>query len=97
MRKFSQLSTEFVPGDCITVYNRSSAIVVSKDDFDRHADLITCRALQHLATAPLVKDFFIDDYVYLRWNKSGKYDWYWASYCKLLPSSELAREARHAG
>lgn len=85
------LASDFKPGDrvkCIESY----ATVVSKEAFDRYA----ADCIKSDFNGYIRKWVELYDYIYVRWDHNGKYDWSWAHHCKLLPSSELAKEASNA-
>lgn len=90
----SALSQQFKVGDRIIVNGHSKATVVSVADYDKFATPSSLAAFDILVPPAWKSPFASIDYVYLRWDKDGTYDWYWDNHCQLLPSSELAKEAR---
>lgn len=85
-------STKFRPGErIITVGHCRVATVIPEKLFFTHCSGPPAdRGYASFSLKPAFDSYHI---VFVRWESTGEYDWYWEAQCELMPSASLAREA----
>lgn len=93
----SRLSTEWKPGTRIALVDsaRLRGTIVSEEEFAQDVEMSTPNFLS-MRVNPVPDDSAntFGEIVLVRWDFSDKCGWHWKSFCRVLPSQELANEVK---